>query len=210
MKHIFLVLVAGFLISPALFANQAPQVGRGAAAKYFSPAREPNQSQSQFVGGSSDRVLSLHFGKFMDSQAYEWGRTGRENQVGGFQAGVTYRLGEWVNSMDLNLRVDYHEFDVLGEQTSKISIMPLITFPDAASRFPLYFGFGGGLGVFFNQVQKKSPLSFDYQLILGARFFDVFERTGFFVEGGLKNHLHLLTTGQFNGSFLTFGAVFTF
>lgn len=209
MNYIFYVFL--FLVSVSVLptsANPTPQVGREAAAKYFSPSRGP--SQSQFVGGSTERILALHFGKYMDSQAFEWGRSGRENQVGGFQAGVTYRIGEWVNSMDLNLRVDYLEFDVMGEQTSKISFMPVITFPDAASRFPLYFGFGGGLGVFFNQVKDKSPLSFDYQLILGARFFDVFENTGFFVEGGLKNHLHLLTTGQFNGSFLTFGAVFTF
>jgi hypothetical protein len=50
----------------------------------------------------------------------------------------------------------------------------------------------------------------DYQLIAGARFFDVFENAGFFIESGLKNHLQLWDQGQFNGTFLSAGAVFTF
>lgn len=203
------ILIASLLmvlsVQGAWAQDSTPRVGRDAAAKYFQK-REP----AQFSGSSAEHYLALHFGKYMGSQAYEWGKRGREDNVGGLNGGVTYRVGEWINSMDLNIRIDYQEFEVLGENTSKLSIMPLITFPDSASRFPLYFGFGGGLGVFFKQLEDKSPISFDYQLVLGARFFDIYENTGFFIESGLKNHLHLLTTGQLNGTFLTFGMVFTF
>jgi hypothetical protein len=53
-------------------------------------------------------------------------------------------------------------------------------------------------------------LSFDYQLIAGVRFTNLSGRFGLFFEYGLKNHLHLLSDGQVNGTFLSGGAVFSF
>jgi len=187
---------------------QEPIVGREAAAKYFGQQRAPTQ-ESLFKAGGVDHYLALHFGRYMDSDSYEWGTT-KEDNVGGNTFGVTYRIGEWLNSMDLAIRIDYNEYKVSGEKPTKISFMPVIMFPDATSRFPLYFGAGAGLGVFLKQVDRKSAVSFDYQLIAGARFLDVFENTGFFVEAGIKNHLHLLSSGQMNGTFLATGLVFTF
>ncbi|MNJ98420.1 hypothetical protein D3C87_161860 [compost metagenome] len=197
------------LTSVTAYAQDAqPRVGRDAAAKYFQ-RRDPAQSNMNY-GGSGDHYLAIHFGRYMSSQAYEWGQGGRQDDVGKNFFGVTYRVGEWYNSMDLNIRIDYAEYDVIGEKPTKLSLMPLITFPDAGSRFPLYFGAGAGLGVFFKQVNGESALSFDYQLVAGARFFNVFENTGFFIESGIKNHLQLLNSGQLNGTFLALGAVFTF
>ncbi|XGC81727.1 hypothetical protein ACES2L_04425 [Bdellovibrio bacteriovorus] len=200
----FLAVVLPLFISSVVSAQQ---VGRDAAARYF---QKRDVAQSPFGGASADHYLALHFGKYMSSQSYEWGKNGQEDDVGGNNFGVTYRIGEWYNSMDLNLRIDYTEFEVGDENSSKISFVPMITFPDASSRFPLYFGAGIGPGVFFKQVSGKSSLSLDYQLIAGARFFNIFENTGFFIEAGLKNHLLLLSSGQLNGTFLAAGLVFTF
>lgn len=204
----FLILAFSFVLGSLAFAQDTPVVGREAAAKYFQK-REPAQQQ-YMAGGASDHYLALHFGRYMSSQSYDWSPSGQQDDVGKNMFGVTYRIGEWQNSMDMNLRIDYTEFDLPGENPSKLSFMPLITFPDAGSRFPLYFGAGLGLGVFFKQASGKSALSLDYQLVLGARFFDIFQNTGFFVEAGLKNHIHLLSSGQFNGTFLSGGLVFTF
>lgn len=198
-------LILTSLVSVNVYA-QAPVVGRDAAAKYFEK-RAPTQSS---LGGSEDHFLMLHFGRYMNSQSYDWSRNGATEDIGGNSYGLTYRVGEWYNSMDLHIRVDYSEFRIDDKSVSKLSFMPIITFPDAKSRFPLYFGAGIGGGVFMSQVDNKSPLSLDYQVILGARFFNVFENTGFFIEGGLKNHLHVLSSGQFNGAFLAGGMVFTF
>lgn len=203
----FLLLILPLLVgSSALAQNSQPVVGRRAAARYFENS-EPSQNYSS---GGASHYLALHFGRYMGSQSYEWGKNGQEDDVGENTFGVTYRVGEWQNSMDLNMRIDYAEYTLAGEKSSKISFMPLLTFPDANSRFPLYFGAGLGMGVFFKQVDKKSAVSLDYQLILGARFFDIFENTGFFIEAGLKNHVHLLSSGQLNGTFLASGLVFTF
>ncbi|HEX4923769.1 MAG TPA: hypothetical protein VFV50_06775, partial [Bdellovibrionales bacterium] len=59
-------------------------------------------------------------------------------------------------------------------------------------------------------ISQESALAIDYQLIGGVRLFDVFENTGFSFEMGLKNHLHLLSDGQFNGVFAAAGVIFTF
>lgn len=201
---LFLTSVAGSL--PAM--AQQPQVGRGAAAKYFPP-REPNQ-ESGGVIGAADHFMAIGLGTFTSSQAYEWGGKGKEENVGGTNVEMTYRVGEWANSMDMNIRVEFIEYKVAGQKPTKLSFMPLLTFPDASSKFPLYFGAGVGLGIFTSQIPDESVISLDYELIAGARFFNVFENTGFFLESGLKNHLLLLSSGQFNGVFVAAGAIFTF
>ncbi len=210
MKRFFIVLLGLTFSSHSLWAqNSQPRVGRDEAAKYFEPASDSvRRAASSF--GPSDHYLALHIGRYMSSQSYDWGPNGQADNVGGNSFGVTYRVGEWHNSMDLNLRIDYQEYKLGDENTSKLSFMPLLTFPDAGSRFPLYFGIGGGLGVFFKQIDGKSPVSFDYQLVAGARFFDIFENTGFFLEAGLKNQLLIVSSGQLNGTFLAAGLVFTF
>lgn len=214
MKTLLITLFGSIFLSSAAFAQDPqPRVGREAAAKYFQVS-EPNNYDVRNEGGSlrgaSDHYLALHFGRYMASQSYDWGDNGQEDDVGGNSFGLTYRVGEWHNSMDLNLRLDYGEYNLEGGRPTKLSFLPLITFPDANSRFPLYFGIGAGLGVFFKQIDSKSAISFDYQLVAGARFFDVFENTGFFIEAGLKNHLLILSSGQLNGTFLAGGLVFTF
>jgi hypothetical protein len=86
----------------------------------------------------------------------------------------------------------------------------MILLPEASSKFPLFFGLGLGPGFFFNQISQESFLSVNYQLVAGARFFNVLQSTGFFIEGGLKNGFLLLTDGQYLGYFLAIGAVFAF
>lgn len=132
------------------------------------------------------------------------------SDIGKLNAGVTYRVGEWVNSMDMNMRVEYTSYDLGVGSARKLSFSGLITFPDANSRFPLYFGAGAGAGFFIKQVNKESALAFDYQLVAGARFMNVIENVGFSFETGLKNHIHMLSDGQFNGVFVNLGTVFAF
>lgn len=205
-------------------ASRRPVVGRRAAAKYM-PTRNPNQAvevvgeqqgQPAVVssGGSGmdqdSHYLAVHIGGFVSDTAYKWGSPNSQKDVGNLNLGVTYRLGEWINSADFAIRVDYSTYEVRNQAASKLSFLPVITFPDATSKFPLYFGVGAGVGVFVKQFGGESALAVDYQLLLGARFFDLFNNAGFFVEAGLKNHLMMLSDGQFNGTFVAVGSVFTF
>lgn len=196
-----------------------PRVGRRAAAKYMAPKR-PDGAEAEdtdtparrgpAAGTTSDHYLAIHLGSFVSDNAYKWGAPDNQSNVGSYNFGVTYRMGEWVNSMDLLFRFDVARMNLAEGGVTKFSILPLITFPDASSRFPLYFGAGIGLGVFGNQIAGESALTLDYQLLGGARFFNVWGETGLFVEGGIKNHLFLLSDGQFNGTFIATGLVFTF
>jgi hypothetical protein len=183
-------------------------VGEKAASKYFKPKASEERSSSS----SSDRehYLALHLGTFVDSDSYMWGARDRVEDNGKLNMGLTYRMGQWTDTMDLLFRADFISYDLPEGKPLKMSIMPIILFPDSESQFPLYFGAGVGPGIFFKQVASESNITLDYQLIAGARMFDLIENTGFFIETGLKNHLNLLSDGQFNGVFVAAGALFTF
>ncbi len=198
------ILMTFFALGFAFEAN-AQEVGREAAGTYFAKGNRAAAAVSD-----QDHFLAIHAGQFMESTSWEWGQHERAEKTGNYSVGVTYRVEKYTSLIDLNIRIEANEYDVVGEKPFKLSFMPVLTFPEAASKFPLYFGAGAGGGVFFRQVKDESFISFDYQLLLGARFFDIYENAGFFIETGLKNHLLLTSSGQFNGVFLSAGAVFTF
>jgi hypothetical protein len=214
MKHklykqipIFSLLILCFSLSESWAArilveeNKTPEVGRAAAQKFFTKSNDsiPNSS----------RILSLHAGGYINSKSREWGKSGISERTGYQTLGVTYKIGEWARSMDLSMRIDYLQYAFLQKNPIKLSVLPMFTFPDSASNFPLYFGGGLGAGVFLTQLEKESNLALDYQLIFGLRLLDIWGHSGFFIESGIKDHVHLLSDGQFTGQFLVAGAVFS-
>jgi hypothetical protein len=190
-----------------------PVVGREAAAKYFQSDVEVDSKTARKVasdGEVGEYVLMLHIGSYVKTAAYEWVGSGRRNDVGKATYGVTYLTDQW-GALDVALRLDFTEYTVADSRAQKLSFLPMFLFPLSESRFPFYFGLGAGLGVFFKQVAGESDLSFDYQLVTGVRFMDLNEsNAGFFVEFGMKNHVHLLSSGQVNGTALSAGAVWSF
>lgn len=213
MRAIILIFLFSSLVATDLALAQAPRVGRRAAAKYFTKdveaSRETASEDDETSSGSGSRLLMLHIGGYSSSSSFSWKDSTRRNGVGKATYGVTYLYDQWAG-IDVNVRFDFNEFKIDDERASKLSAMPLWTFPTAESRFPLYFGAGLGAGVFFTQLPDESNISFDYQLVAGARIMDLVGNAGAFVEFGLKNHLHLLSDGQFNGTALSAGAVFSF
>lgn len=204
----FLVLTGLVLIgSTTAFAKE---VGRKKAAEYFDKEIEPaKETFEKATKGSSEHLLMLHIGSYTNSTAYAWKGSDKRDGVAKSSYGVTYLFDQWHN-IDVNLRADFNEFKLDDTRATKLSLMPLLTLPMAESHFPLYFGIGAGVGVFFTQVEQESSLSFDYQLMVGARFTELIENFGVFIEYGLKNHLHALSDGQLNATAISGGAVFTF
>jgi len=186
------------------------------ASTYYSPQPQAVNSNTYKAPlannnnyASAPRYMAVHLGTYFNQEAHKWGNFDYENP-GKLNAGVTYRIGEWVNSMDLQLRLDYSRFEVENEGLSKISILPMIMFPDARSGFPLYFGAGLGLGLFLEQLENESHVSLDYQLITGLRFMDVYKKLGLFLESGIKGQLQVLKDGEYRGMFVSAGTVFNF
>ena len=222
----FLSLILAFSINAAAQSveidesgTSAPQTetGKEKATQYFQQRKSTAPVAPAPAAGATPHYMAVHVGTFFSDQSYNWGfedirsDAGWGSGAGKVNFGVTYRMGEWVHSMDLNLRMEYTSYD-LGDAGSarKLSFSPVITFPDAASRFPLYFGGGAGLGFLVQQVRGRSPISFDWQVLAGVRFLDVIGKVGFMVETGLKNHLLIMSQGQYNGVYLNVGSVFAF
>jgi hypothetical protein len=219
------VLALGILSLHRTAAADAPRVGRNAAAKYFQAngGKTPDSNFDGYEGQPSrrnpsnidslstdQRYLAIGVSDYTSSSAYNWGMSGKEEGIGKWGLDMTYRISEYNNLLDQAVRISYTEFQAVGKRASKMSFMYALTLPDAGSKFPLYFGFAAGPGIFFKQLEDESNLSLDYQLFLGLRLFNVFENTGFYVEAGLKNHLQLTSDGQVNGSYISTGAIFTF
>ncbi len=222
LKTASILIFAILTTSVSSYAN-APKVGRNAAARYFQLEKKAerrqlaaNDSDSSYSTSSSsnsslkDHFMAIGFGTFSDATAYNWGQNGKEPSVGKWGADLTYRFSEQEYLFDESFKVSYNQYKPASQDSSKVSLLYAITFPEASSKFPLYFGAAGGLGVYLKQVEDESPLSFDYQLYLGLRAFNLFDSVGIYVEGGLRNHLHITSDGQFNGTFLSLGTIFNF
>lgn len=212
----YMAAIFVFIFGSLTFAD-APKVGRKAAERYFQGERAADKRNVATDGGSrsssrgaSDHYMALGFGTFSESTAYNWGQNGKEEKVGKWGVDLTYRFVEQEYLFDQALKVSYNEFEPAAESVNKLSFLYAVTLPEAGSKFPLYFGAAGGLGAYLKQISQESLLSFDYQLYLGLRVFDVFDGMGLYIEGGLRNHMHLTSDGQFNGTFLSLGSIFVF
>ena len=208
-----LVLASISLIITATAWADAPKVGRDAAAKYFQKNPQAQAENYRSVAsealGAEQRYLMFGASLYTKSDSYNWGRINKENDVGKWGIDMTYRLGT-TNLIDEALRVSYSEYNAFNQRANKLSFMYAFMLPDAASQFPLYFGAAAGPGVFLTQLSDESSLSLDYQLFLGLRIFNLFDTTGFYIEGGMKNHLQLTSDGQVNGTYISGGAIFAF
>jgi hypothetical protein len=198
-----------------VLAASAPKVGRAAAAKYFQKnADDVSSKGSRYMASDSgisseERCMTVGLSLFTKSETFNWGKINKEEDAGKYGFDMLYRLDQ-TNYVDYSLKVAYTEYVVQSQRASKMSFMYAATLPDAGSKFPLYFGASAGPGVFFTQLKDESSLTLDYQLYLGLRIFNLFGSTGFYVEGGMKNHLQLTSDGQLNGTYISAGAVFTF
>ena len=220
------VLIWGLTLSGTAFAQSvevddsdsagtkaaAPEGGTKKADQYFKTRKgtaKAAPTTTQETGSSQPpHYMAVHFGTFFSNEHYNWAQG--SNNLHNLNAGVTYRLGEWVNSMDFAIRVEYTNFVFDYYAAKQISIVPIITFPDASSHFPLYVGGGVGLGLFTQQVPSRSPVALDWQVFAGVRVLNIWDKVGVMVESGMKNHVLVGSPGQFNGVYVNVGAVFVF
>lgn len=188
--------------------------GEQKARQYFegqksAKGKKKRAPASEGGGGSAPHYLSLHLGTYVDDQAYRWSG-GDQHNVGQVNVGVTYRLGEWVNTADFMIRSEYSAYSLDDGSARKLDFIAMLMFPDSSSRFPLYFAAGIGPGFYLKQLHGHSSMSLDYQIVGGVRFLNVFDRLGFLAEFGMKSDFQLFSPGQFNGLFAGVGTVWTF
>jgi len=213
------IWILQILVSLPLDYADAQKVGRSVAAKYFEKNTNEKRKSLRYMAeetgedeasvNTAGRYLAVGVSLFSKSEAFNWGTNSKELDVGKLGFDMTYRLSQ-SNNIDYALRVLYTEYIAVNQKANKMSFMYAVTLPDAGAEFPLYFGAALGPGAFFTQLKDESSLTLDYQLFLGLRIFNLLDKTGFYFEGGMKNHLQLTSDGQLNGTYLACGAVFTF
>lgn len=194
---------------PSVRGEREIPTGRRAAEQYMNREVDGPVRDRGGINTSGTHFMALQIGPYVDSQIHHWGVKDKDND-GKMTAAVTYRMGEWVNSTDFLIRLGWQGVEINDNTTSKLSFMPIISFPDARAKFPIYFGAGLGLGIFLDQVDDESSLSLDYTILLGTRFFNVVDTVGLMLEVGLDNHIFLTSKGQFSGTYVALGTVFEF
>ena len=196
------ILLIIFLMGP--LAGAQPIVGKKAAMKYFQPRSKSSVARRPALAGPHDKQLALSAGAYFKGKSYEW--LGEE--VGGWSAQLDYRRRGTADSyFSKAYQFELHKYQFSQNELSKVSFLWNVIFPRSLS-FPVYMGIGMGPGVFLSQWGAKSWLSFDYKAYLGLRFSD--KHSQFFIEGGVKNHLLVLSSGQFTGAFVSSGVAYKF
>lgn len=184
--------------------SAAPTVGKGAAMKYFKPQSSSSKERLPRGVQTYTRQLALSAGTYFKGKSYEW----LGEDVGGWSLQLDYRKKGTADSFfSKSYQVELQRYQFSEAELSKFSFLWSLIFPRSLS-FPVYVGVGLGPGVFLSQLQNESWLSLDYKAFLGFRLSD--DHSQFFVEGGVKNHLLVLSSGQFTGWFVSSGVAYRF
>lgn len=203
LKGLFLILIAGITVGSR--PSVAAETGRSAALKYFGQGSKSNVRAPQSIDSvdhSRSGLLSFSVGTLVSSKSYQW----IGDDLSGWNAEVGYRSsgGEYfANSYHLELQ----KFTDETRELAKVSFLFSLSFPRRLS-FPVYIGIAAGPGYFFAQRQGESAFSLDYKGYLGFRLNQ--NQGQYFIQTGVKNHVHMLSDGQFIGWFVSSGVAYKF
>ena len=199
------ILLFSYLLSFAPADLKASETGRDAAMKYF---RGKKSSRSRTRGPQSAEVpgrqlLGVAVGNLLSSKNYHW----MENDdVGGWNLELAYTRsdqGWFARRYSLELQ----QFSANEARLSKLSFLFTFLFPRRLE-FPVYIGFAAGPGYFIKQRRNESEFSIDYKAFLGLRLND--PNSQYFLQSGVKNHVHVLSDGQFIGWYISSGVAYKF
>ena len=208
MKVIFLFVLFLCISIGALDSSQAAQTGKQAAMKYFTAKRRPADAPSTVSSragskkGGGDELLALSVGTLVNGEGYQWA----ECDFSGWGVELFYQkpsTGTFLKGYHLELQ----NFSVGEQEFSKVSFLLSFSFPQSLS-FPVYIGVAAGPGMFLQQQEGESEFAFDYKGYFGLRFDEA--NSQYFLQTGVKNHIHMLSDGQFIGWFVSSGVAYKF
>jgi len=98
-------------------------------------------------------------------------------------------LGKIFNFGDINLQASVFSSKMAKQKKVLLEISPRISVPEVQTAFPIYVGFGAGLGFYPRHIVQKIPsLSVSSQFFAGLRLFDLYHNLGFYTELDLRLH----------------------
>lgn len=125
--------------------------------------------------------------------------------------GFNQHVTELSQIFDLSLQMAVFVAQMENQRASLVEITPRITTPTIRTSFPLYIGMGAGLGFYPWFVVRKLPLlSFNTQIFIGLRFFDLYHNLGISTEFNLRIHVPLNELTIYIESMGQLGLIFRF
>lgn len=197
------------LLSMNSFASS--DTGRAAASKYFTKDVRPlalDSAQIRQPAGSqvvdSGRRLGVFAGTFLQKSS----QAEQGNSIGGWALRLDYqresRPGTFLSK---GYQLSLQKFKALGSELTNVTFFWSYRFPHEVV-FPVYVGVAFGPGVFLRQLQDESWLSADIKGFLGFRLNG--SSSQFYVEGGVQNQFLVLSSGQYQGWFVSSGVAYKF
>lgn len=182
----------------------AASTGKGAAMKYFSkkPSAQIRTSPAQTKPTGDSGLMAFSVGTLVSSKSYQW----LGNDFQGWNVDIGYRPAS-KGYFGRSYHLEYQKFTDVVEELSKMSFLMSFSFPRRLS-FPVYVGIAAGPGFFFKQKDDESEFTFDYKAYLGVRLNQAHSQ--YFIQSGVKNHVHMLSDGQFIGWFVSSGVAYKF
>ena len=183
----------------------AVETGKKAAMKYFIDKSETPSVVSRAPSsnkGSYAQLFSLTAGTLVNGTSYGWAG----EDLGGWNMQLAYRRGT-SSFLAQAFHFEFQKFTTEEEEFSKVSLLLSFIFPKSVT-FPVYIGAAAGPGFFLKQLGDESSLSLDYKAYVGLRLNQ--EHSQFILESGVKNHVHMLSDGQFIGWFVSSGVAYKF
>lgn len=106
-----------------------------------------------------------------------------------FVLGFNRTLGGISNFGDISLQASVFSSKMEKQKKVLLEVSPRISIPEIQTVFPVYIGFGAGLGFYPHHIIQKIPsLSASSQFFAGLRLFDLYHNLGFYTELNLRLH----------------------
>jgi hypothetical protein len=208
----FTLTLIGLCFSIQTFANST---GKSAAMKYFTKTRAPAQaapapavqttnSMTQSVPRSTQArgLVGISVGSLLNSQSYGW----IDEDTGGWSVEAKY-MRPSTSYLARGYHIELQKFGYQERELTKLSFLLSFSFPNNIS-FPVYIAAAAGPSYFVHQAQGNSEFAIDYRGYVGLRFNGSFGQ--YFLQSGVKNHVHVIDSGQFIGWFFSSGVAYTF
>lgn len=200
------LLVLFMLLLAGVQQVEAVETGKRAAMKYFTGGAKKQIKTRQTASISptqpGHRILALAVGSLVNSRNYNEG----QGQYMGWNAEAFYLKADQ-GYFAKGYHLEMQKFSTHLRELTKLSFLLSFSFPRRLS-FPVYLGVAAGPGFFLKQNKGKSQFSFDYKAYLGLRLNQ--ENSQYFLQTGVKNHVLVLSDGQFVGWFVSSGVAYTF
>lgn len=179
--------------------------------KYFVPSA----SQSSVKSGTSvvsrgpaqvhqeiENLLGISVGSLLNSKSYSW----LEEETSGWSVEAQY-LSQGDGYLSRGYHLELQKFSYKNRELTKLSFLMSLNFPRRLS-FPVYIGVAAGPSYFVQQVKGSSEFALDYRAYAGLRLNGTYGQ--YFLQSGVKNHIHVLDSGQFIGWFFSSGVAYKF